>query len=313
VKRIMITGARGFLGTRLLELAPSLLEARWDGIDREEGDLCDPSTAVRLVAEIQPDHVVHLAGLIGQPTDPAGRERMRSVNVDATRNLLRALESRTTGTGKTARFVFASSGLVYGAQPGPWHEDLPLLASDPYASSKREAEALVADAASRGAIQGAILRPALVYGPSQTGGMFMPSLVAAMASGREFPMTPGEQRRDYLHVDDLVRAVVAVLALDRFPAGDGGPWIANVGSGAGTTLLEIAAKAQELARGLWNDTGSVAPGSIPYRPDESWDYRLDSTRLREATGWAPRIGLEDGIRQCLEAARSRLATTRNPS
>lgn len=313
MKRILVTGARGFLGTRILELAPSLLDARWHGIDREEGDLCDPSTAVRLVAEIQPDQVVHLAGMIGQPADAAGRERMRSVNVDATRNLLDALGSRTTGTGKAPRFVLASTGLVYGPQPGPWHEDLPLLASDPYAGSKREAEALVADATSRGAIQGVVLRPALVYGPGQTGGMFMPSLVAALASGREFPMTPGEQRRDYLHVDDLVRAVAAVLSPDRLPVDKNLPWVANAGSGAGTTLLEIAGKAQDLARRLWNGTGSVAPGSIPYRPDESWDYRLDCTRLREATGWAPRIGLEDGIRQCLEAARERLATTRNPS
>lgn len=308
MKKILITGARGFLGTRLLELAPSLLEARWQGIDREEGDLCDAAAAMRLVDEIQPDQVVHLAGLIGQPADAAGRERMRSVNVEATRNLLAALESRATGTGKIARFVLASSGLVYGAQPGPWHEDLPLLASDPYASSKREAEALVADAASRGRVQGLVLRPALIYGPAQLGGMFMPSLVAALASGREFPMTAGEQRRDYLHVDDLVQAVAAALRLDHLPGGEGRPWTVNVGTGIGKTLLEIGGVARDLARGLWEDAGTVAPGRIPYRPDESWDYRLDSTRLREATGWTPSVELEDGIRQCLEAARARLAT-----
>ena len=314
MKRVLVTGARGFVGRRLVELGGRAPDMAWTGIDREEGDLCDERVADRLIREFAPDLVVHLAGIIGQPSDEEGRVRLRAVNAGGTRNILESLDRQALRTGTRPVLVLASTGLVYGAQPGPWSEVLPTMATDPYSRSKLEAESYLAQVVSRGHVGGVALRPALLYGPGQTGSMFLPSLARALAEGSVFPMTPGAQRRDFLHVDDFSAAVLAVLARTDLLASDPSqpPWIANVGTGVGTRLLDVAEAALAFGREMWPDCGRIDPGAVPYRPDESWDYRLSSGRLAAATGWSPTIPLEDGIRQCLLEAR-RLASTRGGS
>lgn len=295
------------MGRRILALGSNNPEVVWVGVDREEGDLCDPEVAEWIVETNRPDQVVHLAGLIGQPADDEGRARLFAVNAGATRNLLEALERKSRRDGSRPEFLLVSTGLVYGSQPGPWHEGRPALATDDYSRSKLEAEAHLDHVVAGGFVGGLVLRPAILYGPDQTGAMFVPSLAKALAEGASFPMTAGKQRRDFVHVDDFAAAVFAVLADARILAGaNSGPlWIANVGTGEGVTLEHAATSAEGIARTLWNDPGSLSLGALPYRENESWDYRLDSSRLAIATGWSPAVALEDGIRQCLVAARTR--------
>lgn len=266
---------------------------------------------MRLVAESEPDIVIHLAGVIGQPVDVDGRALLFAVNAGATRHLLEALDRHATRTGRRPCLVLASTGLVYGSQQGPWSETYPTLATDPYSLSKLEAEGVLGRIVARGRVGGIVLRPGLLYGPEQKGGMFLPSLCAALAEGRRFPMTLGVQRRDFLHVDDFVAATVSVLEHLDALAGDPlkSPWIGNVGTGVGSTLRDVAEAAVRIGSELWPDCGSIDPGAVPYRNDESWDYRLRPGRLMASTGWLPSIQLHDGIRQCLLAARERVAST----
>ena len=137
-----------------------------------------------------------------------------------------------------------------------------------------------------------VVRPAVIYGPGQGGAMFVPSPSRALAKGEPFSMTAGEQKRDLVHVRDVARAILSLL---RARAGG----VFNLGTGAGITMLEIGRKMAELA----GRPDLLRVGEIPYRENEVWDYAVDSTRLAEATGWMPRIPLEDGLDETLERER----------
>jgi nucleoside-diphosphate-sugar epimerase len=163
---------------------------------------------------------------------------------------------------RVRQVVYLSSGEVYGAQPPPFTEDLPLLGDSPYARAKIAGEQALPGAA--------ILRPAVVYGPGQQGEQLIPAMLRARAERKAFRMTRGEQTRDFVHVDDVAAAVVLV-------AGRAGVY--NCGTGVETRVIEVARAV--LPAEL------IDAGALPYRPNEQMRYALDASRLA-ALGWRPR-------------------------
>ena len=301
--RILLTGAAGFVGRNLLSAAGAEIHD-WFGLDRSfpEGfarrhaltesvscDLADPAAVRDLVARIRPEAVVHLAGWTAKGDSMANRADLVQANLVSTWNLLDALEAARTGDAPPARFVLASSALVYGDQPGPFREDMPTLPPDAYALTKWLAEEAVRAYVRKGAVAAAILRPAVIYGPGQGGSMFVPSLVAALARGERFPMTGGAQKRDLVHVRDVAGAILAVLR----SRAEG---VFNLGTGTGVPMAEVGRKLS----GLAGRPDLLGVGDLPYRDHEVWDYAVDASALREATGWVPEVALHDGLKETLE-------------
>lgn len=301
--RILLTGAAGFVGRNLLsDIGAEIHE--WFGLDRSlpEGfarrhaltesvacDLADPVAVREVVDRIRPDAVVHLAGWTGKGDSMANRANLVQANLVSTWNLLDALEAAGVAGGHPARFVLASSALVYGDQPGPFREDLPTLPPDAYALTKWLAEEAVRAFVRKGAVTSTILRPAVIYGPGQGGSMFVPSLVAALARGERFPMTAGAQKRDLVHVRDVAGAILAVLRAQA----DG---VFNVGAGVGVPMAEIGRNLADLA----GRPDLLGVGELPYRDHEVWEYAVDAAALRQATGWTPEVALHDGLKETLE-------------
>jgi UDP-glucuronate 4-epimerase len=306
--RWLVTGGVGFIGSHLCRALlergdrvcilddfsdapyPAVLKRKNEealrrdhpsAVDIVEGCVTDRELAGRLVGSTE--GIVHLAGLAGvRPSflDPA---RYTRVNVEGTANLLDAAQR-----AGHERFVLASSSSVYGnATPLPAIEDAAAIVPEsPYAASKRSAELVLA----------AMLRktprmrcPALrfftVYGPWQRPEMAITTFLRLMLAGQPITMFgDGSMRRDFTHVDDIVRGIMA--AMDHAPEGYR-PF--NLGSGAPVTLTALV-EAMGRAAGR---TPSVLHGPVPLGDVDA--TFADIARASTELGWQPRVKLEDGL------------------
>ena len=250
----------------------------------------DRATARRLAEGT--DGVLHLAGLAGVRPSFADPARYAVVNVEGTATQLDAAHA-----AGTPLFVFASSSSVYGnATPLPASEAAAAITPEsPYAATKRGAELVIAAMARKAPlVRCPVLRFFTVYGPWQRPEMAISSFVKKVLAGE--PITifgDGSMRRDFTHVDDIVRGVLA--AVDRAPAGVR-PY--NLGSGAPVTLAELVAA-------IGSATGkepNVERAPVPLGDVDA--TFADISRARSELGWEPRIGLEAGLETVVDWIRT---------
>lgn len=189
------------------------------------------------------------------------------------------------------RIVYLSSAEAYGLQDVPFREDAPLFGASPLGQAKAAGEHAVAQAA--GATPLVVLRPCWVYGPGLAPSTFLPTLIHQLAARRRYAMTPGQQTRDLVYVDDVVAAIVRALA-DDAPAGT-----YNIGTGVETAVLDmaltIAAEVRPSAIAL------LDVGARPYREGEAFRVALDVSRAHAVLGWRATIDLHDGLARMVEA------------
>lgn len=237
MKKILVTGASGMIGRRVMAAfgrengvqAVGASGPRIDGANVSL-DLRDAQSIRALIARTRPDIVVHLAGVIGSRGESP--EDFTTVNVEGTRHL--AEHASSFGVD---RFVFASSAAVYGDErPGRLAETVELRPSGAYGRSKAEAESVLAEISAHSGMSVIVLRIFNVHGdPNST------SLVERLKhSTPESPVAlrgPEHFVRDYVHVDDVARAIVLASMATLQP----GPHVANVGTGVGTPTSELVA------------------------------------------------------------------------
>jgi CDP-glucose 4,6-dehydratase len=200
------------------------------------------------------------------------------------------------------RVVFASSDKAYGSSPQlPYREDDALRAAYPYDASKAAADIVARSYANAYGLPLAVTRFANVYGGGDLNfSRLIPETVIAVLDGRAPAIrSDGSPERDFLHVDDAVTAYLAIaVALD-----DGGAAgeAFNAGGERPRSVREVVELIASLAG---SDVQPDFQGSG--NPDGEIDRQfVDSTKLRELTGWRPRVELEAGLRTTLEWYRER--------
>jgi GDP-4-dehydro-6-deoxy-D-mannose reductase len=289
--RALITGGKGFVGQWLA----SHLKDRGDDVTviDIETDVADGAAIARVMAEIAPDAVYHLAALthVGESWDDPSK--VLGVNVLGTAELLAAARAHCAA----ARILVVSSAEVYGVgtpEQLPLDEHAPTVPATPYAASKLAAEA-VALQAWRGYNQPVIVvRPFNHIGPGQSPNFFVPALakriVEAKRSGTAtLPVGTLSTRRDFTDVRDVV--VAYRMLMERGLPGD----VYNVCSGHDVAMSEVADHLLALAGvdlSLTTDPALVRPVDVPV-------LRGDASRLRAATGWQPRIPLASTLADVL--------------
>lgn len=128
-----------------------------------------------------------------------------------------------------------------------------------------------------------------VYGPMDDPRHLLPSVINQLLDGKRPALTPGEQRWDYLYIDDAAEAICR-LVLETDAAG-----VFNLGSGQAPTIRGLV----ETVRDLIDPSLLLGFGDVPYRPDQVMHLEGDITKLTAATGWRPQVTLEDGLERSL--------------
>jgi len=145
-------------------------------------------------------------------------------------------------------------------------------------------------------------QPFLTYGPDLGTGRMIPALIHSALAGRDFPMTGGEQTRDFNYVDDIVAGMVR--AADA-PGVDG--LIINLGCGEPRRIRDVAS----LVLVLMGNPIRAEFGKLPYRGGEAWEFYSSNERARRLLDYRPQVGLEEGLRRTIDWYRDAATETRS--
>ncbi|MCX7606424.1 MAG: NAD-dependent epimerase/dehydratase family protein [Bacteroidia bacterium] len=302
--RILVTGGAGFIGSHLTEaLLPAhevhvldnLSTGRKENIPSavplHQIDLQDEAAVRRLFSSEKYDIIFHLAAQVDVRTS------VESPVSDAKVNILGLLHLLESAKQQHPWIIFASTGgAIYGESPLlPLSETHPTLPESPYGIAKLAGELYIRHFGNTHHFPFTILRLANVYGPRQN--PFGEAGVVAIFTHRLLSGQPvriygdGEQTRDFIFVEDVVRACLAVIEKPTRTQGQ----TFNVGTGQQTSV-------NALYRILETITGlSYPPQHLPPKPGELRHNALDGARLHEATGWAPLVPLQEGLKRTASA------------
>jgi UDP-glucose 4-epimerase len=316
--RVLVIGGLGFIGVNLTErlvadgrtvtvVTPSrerhaeradAFQAR--GVRIVEGDLRDAQAMARAVAGQQV--VFNLAGESGAVRSMEDPWADLDVNCRGNLVLLEALRA----VNREAKLVFIGSRLQYGRQTEqPVTEDQPVDPRCLHAIHKLTVENYLRLYNSLFGLRYTIARVTNPYGPGQPKGRtaygVVNRLIQLALAGETLPIFgDGTQRRDYVHVDDVVSALVR---LSDSPSSDGRAF--NVGSGVGTRMIDMAEAIIEIAQGgrIEHVEWPLLAGQI-----ETGDFVADVSRIHAAIGWAPELSLQDGLRKTIAFYQSHVAS-----
>lgn len=307
-KRVLVTGADGFIGSHLVELlvhekahvrALAIYNSfnNWGwletltclrDVDVVTGDIRDAHYCHELTREI--DVIFHLAALIPIPYSYRAPSSFVETNVIGTLNL--CLAARANGTEK---FIHTSTSEVYGtAQYVPIDEKHPLNPQSPYSATKIGADALALSFYYSFGLPAVVARPFNTYGPRQSARAVIPTIVSQLAAGHgEIRLGDVTTTRDFTFVEDTCRGLVAIAKLN-----DGLGEVFHIGSNAEISIRDLFG----MITGIMGVKASIIADEGRLRPNASEVLRLwcDNTKLKDRSGFQPSVPLADGLSRTID-------------
>jgi NAD dependent epimerase/dehydratase len=308
-KRVLITGAGGFIGSHLteemvrqgatvsalvhyngrndwgnIEALPADVKA---SIEVLTSDIRDPFITDRVVRGKAV--VFHLAALIAIPYSYTAPASYIDTNVVGTLNVLQAAINHGV-----ERVVQTSTSETYGtAMYTPMDESHPLQAQSPYAASKIGADKLAESFHRSFDAPVAILRPFNTFGPRQSARAVIPTIVSQALFRDRIELGSLTPIRDLTYVSDTVNGFLRIAT-----APDVAGEVVNIGRGEGVTVGEMARRITALL-GTDKPVVSVAERARPER-SEVLELICNNTKARESMGWAPQVSLDQGLRHVID-------------
>jgi dTDP-glucose 4,6-dehydratase len=318
---ILVTGGAGFIGSAVVHLIHATTDWRIANVDQMtyaanpaslaaigEGnryrlhklDIAERAPLDALLAEFQPDAIMHLAAESHVDRSIDGAAAFIRTNVDGTFTLLEAALAywrKLPAERRSAfRFHHVSTDEVYGAlgTTGKFTEDTPYRPNSPYSASKASSDHLVRAWFHTFGLPTIITNCSNNYGPRQHPEKLIPHMIIRALRGQSLPVYgKGENVRDWLYVEDHARALLAVLQGGR----PGETY--NIGGDCERRNIDIV---NELCRLLDRQRpradGKPHATAIEFvtdRPGHDFRYAIDSSKLQRELGWRPKTSFSDGL------------------
>jgi len=312
-KRVLVTGAGGFIGSHLAErlvvlgakvraLVHYRADGSWGWLDQSPhrtqievvaGDICDRDTVAMAMGDAEV--VFHLAALVAIPYSYQSPLSFIRTNVEGTLNVLQA--ARQLGV---QRVIHTSTSEVYGtAQFVPISEKHPLHAQSPYAASKIGADKAVEAFHLSFGVPVVTIRPFNTFGPRQSARAVVPTIITQCLAGTQIRLGNVDPTRDLNYVANTVDGFLQAAAV---PEAVGRT--VNLGSGREIRIGDLV----ELVAKMMGRSVEIVTEDARVRPATSEVDRLlaDNTLAKELLGWKPAVSLEEGLGLTVEWIRKHL-------
>lgn len=316
---VIVTGGAGFIGSALIRYLVGVRGWRVTNIDKltyaanltsldsvsaspryrfEKVDICDGASLARIFADVRPDAVMHLAAESHVDRSITGSAEFVQTNVNGTHTLLEAARAYWNGLDADAkatfRFLHVSTDEVYGSLPpdGFFVETTPYDPRSPYSASKAASDHLVSAWHETYGLPTLITNCSNNYGPYHFPEKLIPLVLLNALEGKPLPVYgDGRQVRDWLYVDDHVKALT--LVLERGRVGQ----TYNVGGRAPTENITVVHAICDILDDL-RPSGTPRRSLITHvadRPGHDRRYAIDCSKIESELGWRSEESFETGI------------------
>jgi dTDP-glucose 4,6-dehydratase len=314
--RLLVTGGAGFIGSAFVRMAlgagsatrlinfdkltyagnlENLVSVAGDSRYRfVHGDICEAELVNEVVAEERPDAIVNFAAESHVDRSILSPTPVFETNLRGTFTLLEAARM-----SHISRFLHVSTDEVYGSIDPPHEadENYPLRPSSPYSASKAGSDLLALSYFVTYNLPVTVTRASNNYGPYQFPEKLIPLMISNAMEDKPVPIYgDGMQIRDWLHVDDHCRAILAVI--ERGRAGE----IYNIGGSRALPNMEVVRRILDAAGKSYSLMQTVKD-----RPGHDRRYALSSEKVTRETGWTPRQAFEESLQATIDWYRANAA------
>ena len=316
MKKVLVTGADGFIGSHLVEellnegydirafvyynsfnswgWLDTLPKEKLDKIEIFSGDIRDPNGVREAMKGI--DEVYHLAALIAIPFSYHSPDSYVDTNIKGTLNILQAARDLNI-----KRILVTSTSEVYGtAKYVPIDEEHPYQGQSPYSATKIGADRIAESFYRSFDMPITIVRPFNTYGPRQSARAVIPTIITQLLSGaKEIKLGSLSPTRDFNYVKDTVRGFIEIAKSDKTIGQE-----INI---ATQQEISIGQLAEELIKQI-NPNAKIVCDEIRLRPENSEVNRLlgSNKKIKELTNWEPKYSLEEGLRETIEFLKNNM-------
>ena len=304
----LVTGADGFIGSRLVELlvkkgykikALSQYNSfnNWGWIEDIEckdkvevltGDIRDPHYCKFITKNV--DIIFHLAALIAIPYSYVAPDSYVDTNIKGTLNICQAAKEQGN-----IRVIHTSTSEVYGtAQYTPIDEEHPMQPQSPYSATKIAADAMAMSFYNAFNLPVTIARPFNTYGPRQSARAVIPTIITQIANGAtEIKLGDVTPTRDFNYVDDTCRGFIALAECDKSIG-----QTVNIGSNSEISIGDTL----NIIKELMGSNVQFITDKERLRPSKSEVFRLwcDNTKIKKLTGFESKVDIRQGLQQTID-------------